>query len=484
MSHFPEEIIVNIISFLPMTAKVKVMRVNQRWKRIAESSLTKQETLAVVSERPYASRRFACCFGCHVTPIPHLNVLGPCHMYSINRWKIQLKRYCPNISVLVVEDRMYGQWSSFHFPITDDSLRDRTGSELLHEYRETLESLSFPGLVMRDRYFPRLKHVETIMHEYGSHQMQTVESIRQALPSLQCMNLSHLRFFLSESVLPVGIRHLCLLGGNSLAALSESPAAATLERLDYEEGFKIVNLVDMDFRFPALRAFWFEDTPAAGKFKNIVHCLIRSRNLESLRFYVSIGASDDLVDDNLPNIWKFLFIHTTGLTDFLLHSLAYDTYSLGFDDDVVKCLVRSCPGLKSISIYDKDDTLTDVTIDELSKLRNLQSLQIESKNSLFTRAAVSRFLRGSSRHCLRKVRITGQRRQEKIYTEHTLVRSYMGGNEWRVACLKDGNKSKKRLLEVVINEQMDVDADFLQRDIDALRNEFKLKECEVTGTID
>ena len=353
---------------------------------------------------------------------------------------------------------------------------------MLQEFAETLESLSIPGLQMKLRYFPKLKHVETILHEYGGDPMTTPESIRKALPLLQCMSLSHLRFFLSESILPAGMKHLSLLGGNSLRSLSESPAAASIERLDYEEGFKIVNQVDVDFTFPSLQAFWFEDTPGACKFKNIISCLIRSRNLTSIRFYISIGSPDALRDDTLPNVWKFLFVHVTGLTDFLLHSLAYDNWSLGFDDEVVKCMVRNCPRLKTISIYDKDDTLSDLALDELAQLRHLQSLQIESKNSLFTRAAVARFLSGNSRHCLRKVAITGQKRKEKIYTEHTLVRSYMGGNEWRVACLKECNKAKKQLLESMIIDQEE--EDLLQQQINVMKTEFMLRECEVTGTID
>ena len=115
MSHIPEEIIENIIFFLPMKAKVKVMRVSQAWKRIAESSLSKQDTLAVVTERPYASRFFSCCFKCHVTLVPHQNVLCGESMLSINRRKIHLKRYCPNIKVLVIEDRISGERSPVCF---------------------------------------------------------------------------------------------------------------------------------------------------------------------------------------------------------------------------------------------------------------------------------------------------------------------------------------------------------------------------------
>lgn len=355
----------------------------------------------------------------------------------------------------------------------------------MHDYRQTLVSLSIPGLSLsRTELFPNLRHVQTVLHDYGGDLMQTSEKIRQSLPLIECISLSHLRFFLCEAVLPHGFKHLSVLGGNSLRALTDSPAGSTLEALDYEEGFKIMNQVDVDFHFPSLKYFWYEDSPGALKMRNIVSCLIRSPALISIRLYISINNPDALLPETMPEVWKLLFRHTPHLKDFLIHSLAYDSTALGFDDEVVKYLVRHCPMLETISIYDKDDTLSDAALDELSKLNNLKSLQIESKNSLFTNQAVTKFLSGNSHSRLRKVRITGQQRREKIYTEHTLVRSYMGGNEWRVCVLKDVDKNK--LLTAVICEQldMDVDQDTLQQQIEYLRTNFRLNECEVSGTID
>lgn len=105
MCPFPEEIIEHIMMLLPMAAKVKVRRVCQDWKRISESILNKQTSLAIVSYREDEDRCFTCCFGCHETFISKNNILRSNDMYRLREGGV--KRFCPNIKVLLIEDRSY-----------------------------------------------------------------------------------------------------------------------------------------------------------------------------------------------------------------------------------------------------------------------------------------------------------------------------------------------------------------------------------------
>ena len=106
----PVEIVEKIISFLPLKARVKVMRVNRCWRRLAESCLARQSTLAVVDERKQVPRYFVCCFGCHETYISPLNFISSYELISLFRWDgASLARYCPGIRVIKVESNREGE---------------------------------------------------------------------------------------------------------------------------------------------------------------------------------------------------------------------------------------------------------------------------------------------------------------------------------------------------------------------------------------
>lgn len=481
---FPEEILEKIIDLLDIGDRVRGMRVNRAWNRIARSSLAKQSSLAVVSERPHVCRYFSCCFGCHRVFISHLNILTARTVTKMQRFGVRIADYCPNVTVLKIEDMCIG-----------------SGTAVLDYYAHQVKSLSIPGIRVAGRSFPRLEHVETILHDYSDPVMQSTSSMRQALPMLQCISLSHMKFFLYEALLPEGVKHLSLLGANSLSQISESPASQTLTRLDYEEGFLMANQTDVSFRFPKLEAFFYEDIMNVTKFEALVQHLVQCEQLHTMRFYMAIAplppappAGPPVLHNNLTpaSVWKRLFRGTPNLGEFHLHSLAYHTESLEFNDSVVMCMANCCPTLHTLIVFDKDNSLSDASLDHLSRLTNLQVLDIESKDSLFSHAGIVRFLTTcASRSKLRHLRIRGGKRRSKIYTEHSLVRTFLGGNEWRVFRRSDmpNNHSSDDpdIVSAVIwgqNSNGPEPNDPLQEQLDLLSRESCLKYHSVSGIID
>lgn len=480
----PEEMLEKIIGLLHITDRVRGMRVSRAWNRITRSSLAKQSSLALVSERVDSSRYFSCCFGCHRTFISHLNVLRVSTVARMQVQGVRIADYCPNVTVLRIEDHCMG-----------------SGTAVLTYYMHQVRSLSIPGLRIAGRTFPRLEHVETILHDYSDPVMQSGESMRQALPRLQCISLSHLKFFLYESLLPHGIKHVSLLGANSLAQISESGAAGTLTRLDYEEGFLRASQTDVSFHFPRLQAFFYEDTMNVIKFDALVQHLLPSRELHTLRFYIAIAPVTPAAQVDAPvqhndgispaDVWKKLFRGTPNLGELQLHSLAYQTRSLEFNDEVVGCMTHCCPDLHTLILFDKDDSLTDASLDHLSRLTKLQVLDIESRNALFSRSAILRFLTtAAARSKLRQFRIRGGKRRAKRYAEHSLVRSFLAGNEWRVAsrsAMHDHSTDDPDIVSAVIwglhGSGTEPD-DPLQQQLDLLARESCLTDYIITGTID